>query len=110
MNGYSLYDDKLCYKSCKFPCRECNKGSPTSCTSCFDSYDLNGNSCQQNLNCNADKNCVICPRGYVLVGKECQKCSEKNNCDSCLPEDQSICASCLIGYYLKDNSCLSCPD
>ncbi|KAL4478585.1 hypothetical protein ABPG74_006820 [Tetrahymena malaccensis] len=131
IDGYYL-DGTTC-KQCSSPCSKCSQ-SPTQCTGCIASYQLNNQnqcipSCDSSCNtCSKplDKNsCITCNTGYTMVNSLCQQCTypcsecqtSQTNCTKCAPShvlSGNVCQptcddSCLTCSKLIDpNSCTSC--
>ncbi|ELP86826.1 protein serine/threonine kinase, putative [Entamoeba invadens IP1] len=61
--------------------------------------------------------CTSCQPGYKEItnngNKNCVSCSSNGNCFSCDSnenESQRKCVECLSGYYLDNNTCLTCSN
>ena len=106
-------------------CYECDKGlylSGTTCLPCL----FGCNSCTNSTNCfgcqsgnydsyfmmcvpyacvtrDAMNKCIQCPSGSYLNNDVCVTCI--NGCSTCTSVD--ICTSCVQGFVLLDNSCIS---
>lgn len=114
--------------SCLFPCITCAAASNSSCTSCPSGYILqnfactlissSNNTCSQNCaTCQITNNvqtCLICLPGYILSNaNQCIPCMQ--NCSVCTLNknvtinNQPVCVSCSIGYYLNALSDLCTP-
>ncbi|KAL4506331.1 hypothetical protein ABPG73_017065 [Tetrahymena malaccensis] len=107
-----------CLLLCPIGCKECsNQNGFSSCSSCIDGYYLTNGQCLlcQNpcLTCQNDaQNCLSCIKQYKLItNTQSNYCSPvcDISCKTCTaPNDYSKCTSCTTGYYLQQNSCLSC--
>lgn len=95
--------NNTCAQACKLPCKECLINDPTMCTSCITGFNLvaDGQTCNPNLDCNADKNCLACPLGYNLLLGTCKKCEGALYCKACDIMNVERCAACEKGYYLS---------
>ena len=91
---------------CDFPCKTCQLGNPTWCTSCFSAAVTNFNSWDSN-----NLKCVdSCPIGTYNVPDNplvCQKCD--SNCLTC-SLSASNCTDCPAGSVLFFGRCINiCP-
>ncbi|KAL4456740.1 hypothetical protein ABPG73_014766 [Tetrahymena malaccensis] len=124
-------------RPCNNLCQTCNNG--INCLSCIQGYYLNGNQCLQCdascLSCSGlgPTNCNICKQsGYFISTKQnnvcvascdvtqaqfidittnqqqkyCRQCPSQ--CQTC--SNQSICNSCITGYFLNGNQCFKCDN
>lgn len=100
-----LNDNGKCYP-CGLNCEECE--SSTKCSKCylFNFLDKESRQCFSCpftcLECDSYQYCTSCVIGEPLNGV-CQACG-----DNCLECTLDGCKECIIGYYLKDQECLSC--
>ncbi|EAS06483.2 leishmanolysin family protein (macronuclear) [Tetrahymena thermophila SB210] len=118
INNYTLnHLQNVCNPICYGACKECIlPQQKNSCKSCFDqNYLSQQGEClpcsSQCLNCLGDSNiCTKCYPGYILnpLTFQCNPiCAQ--NCLTCTePLSPLSCTSCEQGYYLNNNSCLSC--
>ncbi|CAD5126539.1 DgyrCDS14640 [Dimorphilus gyrociliatus] len=106
-------------KSCKY-----TKGIGITCNTCdTNAYKETNNNkstcklCSTSMagcaKCSNKDTCTECiSKAYVLTSsKSCTKCSSiHSSCLECKASSgTNKCTKCKIGYYIKDNSCFSCP-
>ena len=104
--GYILEnDDCVEIKNCHPLCEKDQCHGPSTddnnqqCKSCQPNYFL------ENVNCKKE-----CSEGYIISGKECQKCT-LNNCQKLEKNNITcICETCNNHYYLKNNECSICDN
>lgn len=116
--GYTLSPTFTCQKNCIVPCSSCSSTDPTVCLSCVAGYVYDtsapGN-CRPDFSCNSTSNCAICPIGYSILPSTsngatvyyCTQCGP--SCARCDPNQQNKCISCLLGFYVGNNTCKACP-
>ncbi|KAL4489343.1 hypothetical protein ABPG72_018998 [Tetrahymena utriculariae] len=107
-----------CHLLCPIGCKECNNpNDSSSCISCIDGYYLMNGQCllcqSPCTTCQNDaKNCLSCIKYYKLItDTQTSYCSPvcDISCQTCTaPNNFRQCTSCIEGYYLFQNSCLSC--
>ena len=123
-DNYNLID-KRCEKKCDFGindnCLNCNENQ---CASCNLGYYLDDGKCLScDINncdeCDKNKICKKCEKGYDLVNNQCiKKCEigENEKCKTCNSIIIGECSECNSGYYLPiDNSidktkCYQCEE
>ena len=99
------------------PCATCSTTSPLSCLSCIAGYNFTNGSCVADTSCNAAANCIACAFGSTLlnamtqgsVSPTCFACNSTSNCARCSTTNASQCLSCLMGSFLNNGACTSCP-
>ena len=106
-NGF-LYDSAQC---CSSKCATCTTGSSTTCSTCSIGFYLSEGQC---VACDSTcangcigagpAKCNVCKSGFPYDGAQC--CSSK--CATCTTDSSTTCASCSIGFYLKDGKCVAC--
>lgn len=101
-------------------CSACFETQGTFCTDCKANFWLENNACAECAtegcsDCKRPGDCTACETGFELYvpdeGKEkgigqCRACPSTTT--GCLTCENSVCTSCITGYFLSDGKCLTC--
>ena len=112
-------ENKSCScKDCSNLFSNCIECDSTKCTKCKDNnYYIKNNKCEScptnkicdGINAYDESYCTNPPTGYYCDGNNIKRCSDKYSmyCATC---NSSKCLSCVVGYYLSNNTCNYCGD
>lgn len=96
---------------CQAGCSICSNANISQCLSCLSGYFSNStggcSSCSSNCATCSSLGCSQCQNGYLLSSNF--KCVPQCNapCAQCASNNPNICTSCLYGFSLSGNSCVS---
>ena len=106
------FNNFQCLPACVHPCFNCVDNQPNNCTKCFGGYSLRlaDNTCQEDVSCNNNGNCIACPRRRILRNRRCTVCNVDASCARCSRNDPTVCTRCKVGFYFLNGVCTACSD